>query len=101
MTELPPPPPPPQGQRPRDFHLPGTNFFLPVRAKLTALERPPEFKSDLEVPLAFLIAFVTGGILGVAYPLAVNGAFSAARAIEAAFGFGFRVKFCPNTTNNL
>jgi RsiW-degrading membrane proteinase PrsW (M82 family) len=78
MTELPPPPPPPPEQRLGNFHLPATNFFLPIRAKLAALERPPDFKSDLEVPMAFLIAFVTGGILGVAYPLAVNGAFTAA-----------------------
>lgn len=75
MTEPPPPPPEPVLG---GFHLPRTNLFFPVRAQLTALEHPPQFKSDLEVPLAFLIAFVTGGLLGVIFPLAINTAFSSA-----------------------
>jgi len=77
LSELPPPPPPPSStQKLGSFHLPGTNFFLPIRAKLAELEQHAKFKSDLEVPLAFIIAFALGAILGVAFPLAVNTAFS-------------------------
>ena len=76
MTESPPPPPPEPVLS--GFHLPRTNLFFPVRSQLAALEHPPQFKSELEVPLAFLIAFVTGGLLGVIFPLAINTAFSSA-----------------------
>jgi RsiW-degrading membrane proteinase PrsW (M82 family) len=76
VTEPPPPPPAPPKRDLGEFHLPGTNFFLPIRARLAALERPAEFKSDLEVPLAFIIAFATGSLLGVIFPLAINTAFS-------------------------
>jgi RsiW-degrading membrane proteinase PrsW (M82 family) len=78
LSEIPPPPPPPSSsERLSNFHLPPTNFFLPIRAQLAELEQPAKFKSDLEVPLAFFIAFALGGILGGAYPLAVNNAFTA------------------------
>jgi RsiW-degrading membrane proteinase PrsW (M82 family) len=74
MTE--PPPPPPPSRDFGNFHLPGTNIFRPIRQQLAAYEHPAEFKSDLEVPLAFLIAFATGAILGVIFPMAIHGAFS-------------------------
>jgi RsiW-degrading membrane proteinase PrsW (M82 family) len=76
LSGLPPPPPPPK--KLSNFHLPRTYFFLKIRAQLAELEKPAMFKSDLEVPMAFFIAFALGGILGIAYPLAVNTAFSAA-----------------------
>lgn len=77
MSEFHPPPPPPKPRR-HSFQLPPTNFFLPIRAKLAELEAPAKFKSDLEVPMAFIIAFALGSILGIAFPLAVNSAFSSA-----------------------
>ena len=76
MTEPPPPPPPPPSRDLGSFHLPGTNIFRPIRTQLAAYEHPPEFKTDLEVPLAFLIAFATGAILGVVFPMAIHGAFA-------------------------
>jgi len=77
MSQVRPPPPPPPRELGK-FHLPPTNFFLQMRAKLAELEQTTKFKSDLEIPMAFLIAFVLGSILGIAFPLAVNSAFSSA-----------------------
>jgi protease PrsW len=77
LSQIRPPPPPPPRELGR-FHLPTTNLFPQIRAKLAQLEQAPKFRSDLEVPMAFLIAFALGSILGIAFPIAVNGAFSAA-----------------------
>ena len=78
LSGLPPPPPPPPPRKLGNFHLPRTYFFVSIRFKLAKLERSAVFNSDLEVPMAFFIAFALGAILGIAYPLAVNTAFSAA-----------------------
>ena len=71
----PPPPPPPSGTLPLgEFHLPRTNFFSRIRTQLAALERPPQFKSEMEPMMGFLIAIVLAAFLGILIPLALNTA---------------------------
>lgn len=71
----PPPPPPPSGVLPSgEFHLPRTNFFSRIRTQLAALERPPQFKSEMEPMMGFLIAIVLAAFLGILIPLALNTA---------------------------
>ena len=91
LTELPPPPPLPPKRDLGQFHIPGTNIFISIRKQLASLEVQPNFKSDLELPLAFLIAFATGAILGVAFPLALHSAVSPALGPAASWATGIFV----------
>ncbi|MEA2089416.1 MAG: PrsW family glutamic-type intramembrane protease [Thermoproteota archaeon] len=78
-----PPPPPPKHTAERErgeFHLPRTNLFSRIRAQLAALERRPQFKSEMEPIMGFLIALISAALLGTLIALAVN------RAILPAMG---------------
>ncbi|MEM2110830.1 MAG: PrsW family glutamic-type intramembrane protease [Candidatus Bathyarchaeia archaeon] len=76
----PPPPPPPAPTPPRgalppgEFHLPRTNLFRTIRSQLAALERPPQFKSEFEPIIGFLIPLVFSGFFGILIALGINNA---------------------------
>ncbi len=70
----PPPPPPPDASTPSDFHLPRTNFFPRIRSQLEPLERPPQFKSEMEPIMGFLIALISTALLGILFSIAINTA---------------------------
>ena len=77
MGQPPPPPqpPPPSGSSSiGEFHLPRTNFFSRIRAQLVPLERVPYFKNEMEPMMGFLIAIISGALIGVLIPLAINTA---------------------------
>jgi RsiW-degrading membrane proteinase PrsW (M82 family) len=76
---LPPPPPPSSSSVPaREFHLPGTNFFPTIRAKLAVLEQPPQFKSEeekeIEPIMGFIVAAISAALFGCFVALAINDA---------------------------
>jgi len=74
MAQPPPPPPPPSALSLEEFHLPRTNFFSRIRVQLAALEHPPQFKSEMEPIMGFLMAIVLAAFLGILIPLAMNTA---------------------------
>jgi len=77
----PPPPttPPPPGTFPQgEFHLPRTNFFPSIRAQLAALERPVQFKNEMEPIMGFLMPLILAAFVGIIIPLALNSAIGPA-----------------------
>jgi len=75
----PPPPSPPETKR-SEFHLPRTNFFSTTRTQLAALERPPQFKNEMEPIMGFLVALVSAAFLGILIAMAMNRAILPALA---------------------
>jgi len=89
QPQYPPPPPPPSPEgstSPGEFHLPRTNFFSSIRAQLASLERPPEFKNEMEPIMGFLIAIFLGAIFGCFIALAWNQAVGPALGESAWIG---------------
>jgi hypothetical protein len=75
LAELPYPPPPPPGREVSGgLHLPRTNLTLPVRRRLEALERPPQFRSRLEPNRGFFLGFLVSVPAGLlAYVISMYG----------------------------
>jgi RsiW-degrading membrane proteinase PrsW (M82 family) len=77
LEQIPLPPPPPSsveqkrqknGSR-REFHLPRTNFLKGVRRKIAALEKPPNFKDEMEPVLGAIMAFILSAFFTAAVSL--------------------------------